>query len=198
MRHLVLFVKEPRPGRVKTRLARGIGAVAAAWWVRHQARGHVRRLMRDPRWRLWLAVAPDREGMLSRFWPAGVGRIPQGPGDLGARMARVFRALPPGPAAIVGADIPGLRPAHVAACFALLGRAGAVLGPAEDGGYWLIGLRRGGQAVPAGFLAGVRWSSPHALADTVRSLGSLGAALGPVLTDVDEAGDLTPPSRLRG
>lgn len=189
-RHLVIFAKEPLPGRVKTRLARGIGPVAAAWWFRHQALGHLRRLGRDRRWTTWLAVSPDRAGLASRVWPRSVPRLPQGGGDLGARMARVFRALPPGPAAIVGADIPAMRAPHIAEAFGLFGRAEAVIGPAEDGGYWLIGLRRGGMAVPAGIFRDVRWSSPHARADTERSLSPLRVAHAAVLGDVDDASDL--------
>ena len=191
-RTLVIFLKEPRPGRVKTRLARELGAVGAAWWFRHQSARVVRRLSRDRRWRTVLAVTPDREGLTSRVWPQGAGRWPQGRGDLGARMARAFAAMPPGPVVIVGADIPDLRPTHVAEGFRLLGRHEAVVGPAADGGYWMVGLRRGGRAAPAGLFRGVRWSSPHALGDTLRTLAPLSVGYGPTLADVDEARDLRP------
>ncbi len=187
---LVIFLKEPRPGRVKTRLARGLGAVPAAWWFRHQAARLIRRVGRDRRWRTVLAVTPDREGMASRVWPPDLARLPQGPGDLGARMARAFAAMPPGPVVIVGADIPALGAAHVAEGFRLLGRHEAVLGPSDDGGYWMIGLRRGGRAVPAGLFRGVRWSTPDALADTLAGLAPLDVGFAPVLADVDEAADL--------
>ncbi len=189
-RTLVIYLKEPRPGRVKTRLARGLGAVGAAWWFRHQAARLIRRLGRDRRWRTVLAVTPDREGLESRVWPGDLGRWPQGQGDLGARMARAFAAMPPGPVIIVGADIPDLGPAHVAEGFRLLGRHEAVLGPAPDGGYWMIGLRRGARAVPAGLFRGVRWSSRHALADTIETLAPLEVGHGPTLADVDEPDDL--------
>ncbi len=189
-RTLVIFLKEPRPGRVKTRLGREIGMVEAAWWFRHQTARLIRRLARDRRWRTVLAVSPGREGLASRVWPARLTRWPQGPGDLGDRMGRTLRAMPPGPVIIVGADIPGVRPAHVAEGFRLLDRHDAVLGPAPDGGYWMIGLKRGGRAVPAGLFRGVRWSSPHALADTVSSLAPLDVGFGATLRDVDEAVDL--------
>ncbi len=189
-RSLVIFLKEPRPGRVKTRLARHLGTVGAAWWFRHQSARLIRRLARDRRWRTVLAVTPDREGAASRVWPRGLPRLPQGPGDLGARMARAVAAMPPGPVVVVGADIPDLTAAHVAEGFRLLGRHEAVLGPAADGGYWMIGLRRGARAVPAGFLRGVRWSSEHALEDTARSLAPLDVGLAATLRDVDEAADL--------
>jgi rSAM/selenodomain-associated transferase 1 len=191
-RTLVIFVKEPRPGRVKTRLGREIGMTDAAWWFRHQSARLIRRLRPDRRWRTVLAVNPDREGMSSRVWPAHLPRWPQGPGDLGDRMGRALRRMPPGPVMIIGADIPGVTPAHVADGFHLLGRHDAVLGPAPDGGYWMIGLRRGGRAVPAGLFHGVRWSSPHALADTLASLAPLDVGFGATLRDVDAAADLHP------
>ena len=183
---LVLMLKEPRPGRVKTRLGRGIGMTEAARWFRRQTTHLIRRL-RDPRWDLILAVAPDAEGLASRVWPADLPRVPQGQGDLGHRMARVLRSLPPGPALICGADIPGIDRPAIAEAFGALGRAPAVLGPAPDGGYWCVGLRRTG-AVPARLFDGVRWSTRHALADTERTLA--GAARLRTLRDVDTAADL--------
>ena len=86
---LIIMVKEPVPGRVKTRLGRDIGMTAAALWFRHQTRSLIRRL-RDRRWDIVLAVSPDRDGMASRFWPADIPRVPQGRGDLGVRMARLL------------------------------------------------------------------------------------------------------------
>jgi rSAM/selenodomain-associated transferase 1 len=186
---VILFLKEPRPGRVKTRLGRGIGMAAAARWFRRQSAAAIRAL-RDPRWRLVLAVAPDA-ALRSRAWPADLPRMAQGGGDLGARMARALRGAPPGPALVVGADIPGLRAAHVARALRALGGAEAVFGPAEDGGFWLVGLKRGRRRAPAGLFAGARWSSPHALADSVASLRGARVAYADRLADVDEAADLT-------
>ena len=64
-----------------------------------------------------------------------------------------------------------------------------MFGPAPDGGYWLVGLKRTG-AVPAGFLDGVRWSSEHALADSIATLGPARIARVDTLRDVDTAADL--------
>ncbi len=187
-RQLVVMLKEPRPGRVKTRLARDIGPIAATWWVRHQTARLLRRL-RDTRWDLVLAVAPDIAGLTSCAWPADLERIAQGPGNLGDRMARVMRTRPPGPVCIVGGDIPGITPANIARAFAALGQHDAVFGPALDGGYWLIGMKRT-RTVPPSFLKGVRWSTEHALSDSRATLP--GARVGSVdtLQDVDTADDL--------
>jgi rSAM/selenodomain-associated transferase 1 len=187
------MVKEPRPGRVKTRLGQGIGLTASAWWFRHQCRALLRRI-EDPRWQVVLAVAPDTQGLSSRIWPAHLPRLAQGSGDLGARMARILHGFPAGPVCIIGADIPGITRARVAEAFAALGDYEAVFGPAPDGGYWLIGMKRVRRPAP-GILKGVRWSSEHALADSAASLGigSLGAArIARVATlrDVDTVDDL--------
>ncbi len=182
------MLKEPRPGRVKTRLARDIGTVPAVWWFRHQTARLILRLD-DPRWRLVLAVAPDAAGLASRVWPAHLPRLPQGKGELGQRMARLFRQMPPGPAVIVGGDIPGITARHIARAFAALGANDAVFGPAPDGGYWLVGLRRTAPP-PASFLQAVRWSTHHALADSMASLPGRRIALTQRLRDVDTAADL--------
>ncbi|MBR9841802.1 MAG: glycosyltransferase [Rhodobacteraceae bacterium] len=180
------MVKEPRPGRVKTRLGHDIGMTRAAWWFRHQSAALLRRIT-DPRWDTYLAVSPDHEGLASRIWPAHLPRLPQGPGDLGDRMARLLRSRPPGPTCIIGADIPGIRRPHIAEAFAALGANDAVFGPAMDGGYWLIGLKH---TPPAGFLQNTRWSTEHALADSMATLPHHRIARITPLHDVDTAADL--------
>ncbi|PTX58035.1 hypothetical protein C8N43_2711 [Litoreibacter ponti] len=184
---LVVMVKEPRPGRVKTRLGRDLGMVGAAWWFRHQVASVLRRL-RDPRWDLVLAVSPDHEGLASRVWPEDLRRWPQGRGDLGDRMGAAFAVMPPGPVCIIGADIPDVSRGAVAEAFAALGAAAAVFGPAPDGGYWLVGLKR--LRRHAGMFDGVRWSTEHALADTIASLKGARVAYVRELRDVDTVADL--------
>jgi len=186
---LIVMVKEPRPGRVKTRLGRGIGAVPAAWWYRHQCARLLRRL-RDPRWDMLLAVAPDR-ALGARLWPGHLARVPQGCGDLGARMARLLRAAP-GPACLIGSDIPGVLPRHIARAFALLGSHDAVFGPASDGGFWLVGAQHPAR-LPHGLFSGVRWSGEHALSDSLATLPGHRIALADTLRDVDSAADLRRP-----
>ena len=187
-RTLIIMVKEPRPGRVKTRLGREIGMTAAAWWFRHQTGALLRRL-EDPRWQIVLAVAPDREGLQSRVWPGHLPRWAQGGGNLGARMARMLGQVPRGPACLIGADIPGITRAHIAEAFQALGDQDAVFGPAPDGGYWLIGLKHP-RRQPPGFFKGVRWSTEHALADSMATLPNHRVAQVATLRDVDTADDL--------
>jgi rSAM/selenodomain-associated transferase 1 len=178
---LVLMAKAPMLGRVKTRLAREVGAVAALRFHRLMAERLIRSLGRDPRWELIVATTPG-----PRFRAR---LLPQGSGDLGVRMRRLFERFPPGPVVIIGADIPGVRRAHVAAGFRALGAHDLVFGPATDGGYWLVGAKR--RPLPARLFERVRWSTEHALADTLAGLPArCSVALVDTLDDVDDGAAL--------
>jgi uncharacterized protein len=184
---LVVMAKAPVAGGVKTRLAREVGVAEATRFARHGAAALLARVGPDQRWQTILAVAPDK-AVAGRFWPHHVPRIPQGSGDVGIRMHRVVERLPPGPTIIVGTDIPGITRDHIAQAFRLLGRHDAVFGPAADGGYWLVGLKRRPHLLR--IFANVRWSSPHALADTLVNLRGRAVGLVETLSDVDDAKDL--------
>lgn len=191
-RHLVIFARTPQFGRVKRRLARDIGAPEATRFYRATLDRQIGLMSKDRRWTVWLFVTPDTD----TGHPAWRGAVPprhvqpQGRGDLGQRMLRPFQTLPPGPVVLVGSDIPGMRPRHIAHAFRLLGRHDLVFGPARDGGFWLIGARRI-RPMPRDLFAGVRWSTAHALADTranVPAAVSTGEA--DALDDIDTADDL--------
>ena len=185
---LVIMIKEPRPGRVKTRLAQGLGIIPATWWFRHQSARLIRSL-RDPRWQIVLAVAPDRT-VTSPMFPIDLPRLPQGGGDLGQRMKRMLQnAAPYGPACLIGSDIPGVTPAHIGRAFAALGSHDAVFGPATDGGYWLVGARHPAR-LPRDLFQDVRWSSEHALADSLATLPGWRIARTDTLQDIDTVEDL--------
>jgi hypothetical protein len=181
------MAKAPVMGAVKTRLAREIGCVAATAFYRHASAAVLGRLGRDPRWHTVISVAAA-PGMTLRTtgptWPQGLPREVQAPGDLGRRMQAIMEGQGAGPVIIIGTDIPGAGARHVAEAFRLLAGHDAVLGPALDGGFWLIGLRRVPR-VPAPF-AGVRWSSPHALADVLANLAGRRIAYAATLSDVDD------------
>jgi rSAM/selenodomain-associated transferase 1 len=180
-----VFARAPVAGQVKTRLAAGIGVAAALEFYRQTLDRTTARLASDPRWMLTLAVTPDTAA--PALWPSGVERIGQGDGDLGQRMARLLAlATPSAPVLIVGADIPGLEAAHVARALEALSAADLALGPARDGGYWLIGAR---SPPPPRLFDGVRWSTAHASADTLRNAFGLTVALADELEDVDDAED---------
>ena len=184
-RHLVLFVRAPQLGTGKRRLACDVGDIAALRFERLMLGRLLRRLGRDRRWRLRLAVTPDRARHRRRLWPDRNPIVGQGYGDLGRRMHRTVASCPPGPAVLIGTDIPALAPGHIAQAFRLLGKHDLVFGPAADGGFWLIGARRCPR-FPALFGA-VRWSSPHALADALAELPPrVSVGIAARLEDVDD------------
>ncbi len=189
-RHLVIFARAPQLGRVKRRLARETGDAAATRFYRLTLARQIR-LLRDRRWQVWLFATPDT-ALADVVW-RGIARErirPQGPGDLGVRMKRPFRVLPPGPVVLVGSDIPAMRAHHIARAFRLLGRHDFVFGPASDGGFWLIGARRL-RPLPRTLFKGARWSTPQALADSLASLPqNCSVALADTLDDVDDLASL--------
>jgi rSAM/selenodomain-associated transferase 1 len=187
-RVLVIFAKAPRVGAVKTRLARDIGAVAAATLARDLT-ARTLRLVADPRWTTCLAVTPDDACALP-LWPRAVPRMGQGAGDLGQRMRRALIAAAPRPTLLVGSDIPALTPDHIAAAFRALGSADLVFGPAEDGGFWLVGFSHR-RPLPRRLFHNVRWSSEQPLADSLAGLDQLHrVALLDRLADLDTVEDL--------
>lgn len=186
-----MMVKVPQAGRVKTRLGAEIGMVRAAWWTRHRINALLR-ATDDPRWQTVLAVAPDT-ATTSRALPSKA-RVSQGPGDLGRKMIHVLNSLRPGPVLVVGTDIPGITAAEVAHGFRALRNHDAVFGPTQDGGYWGFGMKHTG-GIPADLLKGVRWSSEHALHDSLSCLRDRKTALLGRLSDIDTLSDLIRISR---
>jgi uncharacterized protein len=167
-RTLVLFVRAPQLGTGKRRLARDIGDIAALRFERAMIALLLRRLAKERRWRLRIAVTPDNTCRRTGHWRRGVETVGQGQGDLGIRMRRALETCPPGPVVLVGADIPALGARPIAAAFRLLGGHELVFGPAVDGGFWLVGARHPRRLPP--LFERVRWSGRDALADTLAGL----------------------------
>jgi uncharacterized protein len=190
---ICIFAKPPRPGEVKTRLARSVGPQRAAdlaraflidTWSAAQAQQGARAI---------LATSGPLEQTVTldpqpEIWA-------QGEGDLGQRMERVLRrGLSRYPVAVaLGTDSPGLPPRLIQQALHLLAQgADAVFGPAEDGGFYLMGLRR----CPEGLLAGLPWSRDDTYALTRARLEAQGLSVAEVERwfDVDHPEDL---ARLR-
>lgn len=184
-RILTIMAKQPVAGRVKTRLAQDLGTGRAIGFFRSALAAQMRRLGQDARWTPVLAVNPDK-AVSARCWPDGANVQPQGPGDVGQRMQHIFDQHPRADILITGSDIPDIRRHHIARAFALLQRHDAVFGPAEDGGFWLVGRRSG---VRVRMFSGVRWSSPYALSDTLKNLESLKTGFLESLNDIDDIED---------
>lgn len=181
---LILFIKAPRLGAAKTRLGAEIGHIAAWRFYNVMLQQLWKRLGHDRRWQTQLAVSPDRN---NARWPVHLARFGQGRGTLGTRMARAMRR-DAGPVVLVGGDLPRLDSHHVALAIRSLRRADVVFGPAKDGGFWLVGLRRTQWANR--LFKNTRWSSPYALADCLNNLPNTARiTMLETLSDVDTVDD---------
>ena len=190
---VAVLAKAPVPGLAKTRLIPLLGAAGAARAQRGFALQTLTTARAASTGPLTLWGAPDEE---HRFFRAlahchGVRTVAQPVGDLGQRMAAAMHAhfapTPGVPLLIVGTDCPVLTPDHLQQAADALQSHDAVLIPAEDGGYVLIGLRR---PVPEVFQR-VDWSTPQVLEQTLARLREVGASwrVLPPLWDVDEPAD---------
>jgi len=186
---LLVFARPPRTGRVKTRLAASLGPRRAAtvYTVMLEAALQQARASGLPL-TLCLTEAPD-----GHCWqpPAGVRWELQVGASLGQRMRNAFgRRFADGfaGAVLVGSDVPTLSAACLREALEALARTPVVIGPAQDGGFWLLGQRKPGWDL----FTGVPYSSPSTLATTLarcRALG-LGVTLLETHADVDSEADL--------
>lgn len=191
--HLTVMARQPQPGQAKTRLVPALGAEGAARLAARLLEHTLSEATRAAVGPVALAVTPDApapalEALAARH---GVALAGQGAGDLGERMARQLASgLTHAPAALViGTDAPGLDAARLQQAAAAIAQHDAVLWPALDGGFVLIGLRR----CPPGLLSGLAWSHDQVLRDTQARLaaaGLAGAVLQPALADIDTPADL--------
>ena len=180
---IVLFTRWPEPGRAKTRLIPAIGAERAAALHRRLTELTLAAVQASGSpFEVRVTGAPTEA---FRDWLGPVSIVDQGAGDLGERLAR---AGPPYPTIFIGADAPDLSVELLrdAATVVMDGRA--TMGPAEDGGYWLLGLPR----PVAGVFEGVDWSTDRVSAQTLERLRDAGISpeILPVLADCDRPEDL--------
>jgi rSAM/selenodomain-associated transferase 1 len=189
---LVVFARNPVQGRVKTRLAAAIGS-AEAWRV------YLRLLNRTLSTAaglagieisVWLDQGPPNEHCQKMLQRYGLPWHPQSGNDLGERMRdAINRSLKDhSQIVLIGSDCPELDATYLARAFDALDRVDVVLGPANDGGYVLIGARRPIDSL----FDDVPWGSDQVLARTLSRLGSanLSHHLLPALRDIDKPADL--------
>ena len=185
---LYVFAKRPAMGAAKTRLARDIGPVHAQRHYRAMT-ARVLRQVRDPRWDTVIYAAPARAVGTVPAWE-GFTQRPQPRGSLSPRLDAVFsgsrRAV-----LVIGTDCPQVDARDIAGALRALRSSRFVFGPAEDGGFWLMGAQA---PLRSGFFDGVRWSSPHTLADVTERAGGRVARLR-TLEDVDDGASLRRVSR---
>lgn len=188
MTRLCVFGRPATAGRTKTRLASAIGEPqAAALYRAFVADVLANTASLEAEQQFWVAGDPhdpDLEGML----PPTVARVAQPQGDLGARMLAALRSTQDA-ALVVGTDAPTLPVAYLQQGLAALRTVDVVLGASADGGYYTIGARNTADTM----FDGVRWSTRHALADTLGACerAHLSTEVLPPWYDVDTFSDLT-------
>jgi rSAM/selenodomain-associated transferase 1 len=189
---LVVFVKAPRPGAAKTRLIPALGADAAAALYRVLAEEAVRRTAPAAgEYDRFFFFAPDDARAEMEAWLGGRTWLPQQGRDLGGRMAAAFEAAFREGArrvALIGTDVPGISRDRVLEALSALDGHGLVLGPARDGGYYLIALDR----PRAGLFDDIPWGTSGVLTATMaraRALGLRVRLLEP-LADIDTIDDI--------
>lgn len=189
---IVIFAKAPVPGRVKTRLIPVLGAAGAAQLAARMLDRALEQALTAAVGpvELCMSPAPDAPEWAGINLPAGIDVSDQGEGDLGARMARpAQRAVARGEAVLLtGTDCPELSAARLRLAAAELAGHDAVLHPAADGGYPLLGLR----AFDASLFEDMPWSTPAVADLTLKRLAALGwkVWVGDTLSDIDEPADL--------
>ena len=186
---LLVLAKQPLPGRAKTRLTPPLRPEQAAAVARAALLDTLEAVAAVPVLRRTVVLDGSPEGWL----PDGFAVLPQRPGDLGERLAGAFddayRALPV-PLLLIGMDTPQVTASLLAGSLALLLEPGtpSVLGPADDGGWWALGLR----APCAGLFDGVPMSTDRAGAVQRERLEALDLppVLLPALRDLDHVEDV--------
>jgi rSAM/selenodomain-associated transferase 1 len=186
-RVIIVFAKAPRMGSVKTRLAKGIGQAAALGFYRGCLARTIRTCERIQGAETVIWTAPDN-AVRGQYFNNRISVEAQGRGDIGVRMARALDHYREADRILIGGDIPGVTPNILNAAYGKLKANDAVYGPAEDGGFWLIGLRRGHR--PRRLFNGVGWSRSDTLDSAVRSHGThTTIAFCKTLNDIDDLDD---------
>jgi rSAM/selenodomain-associated transferase 1 len=182
---VILFARAPRLGQVKRRLAAGIGDVPALRFYRSQLSRMIREVSRLRGFTITIALTPRRARLRA---PRRFSIINQSHGGLGTRMHAAFNRYRKRPVILIGSDIPGLNARHIRTAANALKSHHAAFGPAADGGYYLIAMGANRPATP---FANIRWSSPHALGDTLANFAARRIARLETLHDVDTKDDLS-------
>jgi hypothetical protein len=186
----IVFARAPVPGEVKTRLIGPLSAVQAATVYRGCLDLALTALQGLAGVRNVAAVTPD-DGDFDGVIPGDVRIIPQGAGDLGRRLARAADwAFSRGfdRVVMVGSDCPMLEASDIRLALDALEQHDVVIGPAVDGGYYLIGLSKPAPAV----FSGIDWSTERVAPQTVSAAARAGLSVEMlrVLRDLDDVADL--------
>jgi hypothetical protein len=186
---LIVFVRKPELGKVKTRLAATVGNAAAL---------DIYKKLLQHTFELTQATTTDKfifyagEIVEEDIWrEKRYTKLLQQETDLGGRMKAAFHTVFQSgydKVVIIGSDCPQLTPSHLADAFKALNQVDIVIGPASDGGYYLLGMKK----LQGQLFQGIEWSTPTVFAKTEKIINQLGCSYHALetLTDVDEEKDL--------
>ena len=198
-KHLIIFTRYPEPGTTKTRMIPELGAEGAADLQRRMTDhlvAKVKTLMAQRSWAVEIRFEGGSERLMGDWLGPSFTYRRQGQGDIGRRMER---ALVDGfqndatSIVIIGSDIPDISSAILQQAFEALKSNNLVLGPAADGGYYLIGLRKtDAYQVYSELFQGINWGTNRVLSQTIAAANHLGIghALLDTLPDIDRPEDL--------
>jgi len=188
---LIVFGRYPIPGRVKTRLISHLGPMGAAQLQKDLTEGTIKKArsishIAD----LIFSFEGGSKSLLKRWLGRDIAYLPQKGTDLGSRMKNaILNVKEKGyqKVILIGTDIPGLMPDHIKEAFSRLDRYDVVIGPSDDGGYWLVGMK--------GFFDifnGIDWGTDRVLHQTIELIKMNGATfyLLDELTDIDNLQDI--------
>lgn len=202
---LIVFTRFPEPGKTKTRLIPHLGAEGAAQLQREMTE-HTVKQARKSGADIEIRYTEGSPGQMGNWLGGDLNYVEQGEGDLGEKMERAFSdhfSAGAERVAIVGSDCPSNDWKNMQSAFQSLETAECVIGPANDGGYYLIGLCRAGVSTPlprsrpsatfpAELFNSIDWGSDHVFEQTMKAASALAVAKLKQLDDVDLPEDIPP------
>ena len=185
---LLIFIRNPQLGKVKTRLARTLGDVETLriYHILLEKTRSAALGCQAERWLIYSDFVEDNDAWHADFFQKKV----QHPGDLGERMEAAFQLAfeaGPGKVIVIGSDCPELKGEILQQAFDILDSADFVLGPVPDGGYYLLGMK----ALESSVFHDIEWSTETVLEKTLKRIAAAGKSfmLLPMLSDVDTEED---------
>ena len=200
---LIIFLKYPEPGKVKTRLAKDIGNGKACAIYRQLAENVIKNIFsKNPRtYTVHIFFTPDDKENEIRDWlkpiiennqEVDTQYIPQGGDTLGERMSNAFQQILQGKhyrrCIIIGTDCPGIEAALIESAFDVLNKKDVVIGPCEDGGYYLLGMSK----FTTDLFTDITWGTDRVFGQTMKKISNNNLSYGilKTLADIDTPEDL--------
>lgn len=192
---VIIFAKNPVPGNVKTRIGKFLGYDYSCQIYEAMLLDLIEKMRIQNSWSCHFYIYPPEEtkSFSDAYNLSSDCVFPQQGSDLGMRMYNSFLEqinLGADEIICIGSDIPAISLDHIYSAFNILSNSESVIGPAADGGYYLIGIRK--EIVSSAYFSGIKWSSCSVFSDTVDRIESMGFTHKSIntLRDLDDLSDL--------